>query len=90
MRDGIEDTAEITRRLLFVFTELPRPDIAAGLDRYLWRHARLGFAEQLADALDDVRSGSAGRTALPMVREREGRRCGMVKSATLDAALGSR
>jgi hypothetical protein len=60
MRYGIEDTAEITRRLLFVFTELPRPDIAAGLDRYLWRHARFGFAEPLADALDDVRSGSAG------------------------------
>lgn len=60
MRHGIEDTAEITRLLLLAFTELPRPDIAEGLNRYLWRHARFGFAEQLVDALDDVRAGSAG------------------------------
>ncbi|MFM0340516.1 hypothetical protein [Paraburkholderia fungorum] len=30
------------------------------MDRYLWRHARFGYAEQLADALHDVQSGSAG------------------------------
>ena len=36
------------------------------------------------------RVDSAGRTALPMVGEREGRRCAIVKRATLDAALGSR
>jgi hypothetical protein len=35
-------------------------------------------------------SNSADRTALPMLRERESRRCAIVKSATLDAALGSR
>ncbi|MFP3570003.1 hypothetical protein [Paraburkholderia sp. SIMBA_030] len=56
----MEDTAEITRLPLLAFTELPRPDIAAGLDRYLWRRARFGFAEQLVDALDDVSAGSAG------------------------------
>jgi hypothetical protein len=33
---------------------------------------------------------SADRTALPMLREREGRRCSIVKKATPDAALGSR
>jgi hypothetical protein len=42
------------------YTELPQPDIEGGLHRYFWRHVRFGYAEQFADALDDVRSGSTG------------------------------
>ena len=54
------DAPELTRLLLSVFTEMPQPAIKKGLQRYLWRHIRFGYAEQLADALDDVRSGATG------------------------------
>ncbi|KAA1009775.1 hypothetical protein FVF58_21030 [Paraburkholderia panacisoli] len=54
------DAPELTRLLLSVFTEMPQPAIEEGLQRYLWRHIRFDDAEQLADALDDVRSGATG------------------------------
>jgi hypothetical protein len=60
MRYQMGDTSELTYLLLSVFTELPQPGIVEGLHRYLWRHLRFGYVEQLADALEDVRSGSAG------------------------------
>jgi hypothetical protein len=60
MRYRMGDATELTRLLLSVFMEVPRPAIAEGLHRYLWKHARFGYAEQLADASDDVQSGSAG------------------------------
>ena len=60
MRYQMGDVAQLMHLLLSVFTEVPQPAIENGLNRYLWRHARFGYAEQLADALDDVRSGSTG------------------------------
>ncbi|MCI0150778.1 hypothetical protein SAMN05444172_9133 [Burkholderia sp. GAS332] len=60
MRYQVGDAPELTRLLLSVFTEVPQPAVAEGLHRYLWRHARFGYAEQLSDALDDVQSGAAG------------------------------
>src|SRR5882757_7886138 len=56
MRYRMGNAPELTRLLLSVFTEVPQPAVAKGLHRYLWSHARFGYAEQLADALDDVRS----------------------------------
>ena len=60
MRYRIGDAPKLTHLLLSAFTEVPQPAIEDGLRHYLWRHARFGYAEQLADALDDVRSGSTG------------------------------
>jgi hypothetical protein len=60
MRYQIGDAPKLTHLLLSTFTEVPQPAIVNGLDRYLWRHARFAYAEQLADALEDVRSGSTG------------------------------
>lgn len=58
MRYQIGDAPKLTHLLLSAFTEVPQPAIESGLHRYLWQHARFGCAEQLADALGDVRSGS--------------------------------
>ncbi|MFL9916635.1 hypothetical protein PQR75_14810 [Paraburkholderia fungorum] len=60
MRYQIGDARKLTYLLLSAFTEVPQPAIENGLHRYLWRHARFAYAEQLADALGDVRSGSIG------------------------------
>ena len=60
MRYQIADAPELTHLLLSGFTSVPQPAIEKGLDRYLWRHARFAYAEQLADVLDDVRSGRTG------------------------------
>jgi hypothetical protein len=60
MRYQMDDVQELTHLLLSVFTAIPQPSITEGLHRYLWRHARFGYAEQLTDALHDVQSGSAG------------------------------
>lgn len=60
MRYQIGDAAKLTHLLLSAFTEVPQPAIENGLHRYLWRHIRFGYAEPLADAFDDVRSGSTG------------------------------
>ncbi|SAL80951.1 hypothetical protein [Caballeronia telluris] len=60
MRYQIGDAPKLTELLLSGFTDVIQPAIEEGLNRYLWRHARFGYAEQLADAIDDVRSGTAG------------------------------
>ena len=60
MRYQIADAPELTHLLLSGFTSVPQPAIEKGLDRYLWRHARFAYADQLADVLDDVRSGLTG------------------------------
>lgn len=60
MRYAIGDAPDLTCLLLSVFTDMPQPAIEEGLHRYLWRHARFGYAEQLMHALHDVQSGSAG------------------------------
>jgi hypothetical protein len=60
MRYDVDDALELTRLLLSVFTEMPQPAIEKSLQRYLWRLMRFDYAEQLADALDDVRSGATG------------------------------
>jgi hypothetical protein len=60
MRYEIGDAPELTHLLLSAFTDMPQPGITEGLHRYLWRHARFGYAEQLTDAFHDIQSGSAG------------------------------
>ncbi|MFL9998863.1 hypothetical protein [Paraburkholderia sediminicola] len=60
MRYQPEHAPELTWLLLSAFTEVPQPAIERGLERYLWRHARFGYAARLADILDEVRSGLAG------------------------------
>jgi hypothetical protein len=60
MRYQLDDAPALMHLLLSAFTEKPQPAIEKGFYRYLWRHARFGYAEHLADALDDVRSGRAG------------------------------
>ena len=60
MRYLMGDIPQLMHLLLSVFTERPQPAIEKGLQRFLWRHIRFDYAEQLADALDDVRSGAPG------------------------------
>jgi hypothetical protein len=60
MRYLMGDIPQLMHLLLSVFTERPQPAIEKGLQRFLWRHIRFDYAEQLADALDDVRSGATG------------------------------
>jgi hypothetical protein len=60
MRYDMSDAPELTRLLLSVFTKMPQPAIEKSLQRYLWRLIRFDYAEQLAHALDDVRSGATG------------------------------
>jgi hypothetical protein len=60
MRYQIADARELTHFLLSGFTAVPQPAIEKGLDRYLWRYARFTYADQLADVVDEVRSGLAG------------------------------
>ncbi|HEY1997233.1 hypothetical protein [Paraburkholderia sp.] len=60
MRYDMGSTPELTRLLLSAFTEIPQPAIETSLQRYLWRLIRFDYAEHLADALDDVRTGATG------------------------------
>lgn len=60
MRYHIDDASELMRLLLTAFTDIRQPAVEKGFSRYLWRHARFGDAEHLAEALDDVRLGRAG------------------------------
>jgi hypothetical protein len=60
MRYRVDDAPALMRLLLSAFTNIRQPAIEQGLYRYLWRHARFGYAEHLVDAVDDVRSGRAG------------------------------